>query len=145
MAQLRIGYDKLNDYLQKIGVSETRTCKCGESETIEHSLLHCEVYFNEHEAMRTTLFQQTGITELTIDLLLGCDDSDLKKEFGMTITLVWVILSHRRPDYKFAPRPPQTINTGRYILIKLPRDLITDETLLSFRQRIQKSKKRWSN
>ena len=33
--------------------------------TIEHYLLHCELYFNEREAMRTTLFQQTGITELT--------------------------------------------------------------------------------
>ena len=45
------------------------------------------LYFGEREAMRTTLFQQTGITELTTDLLLGCDDSDLKKEFGMTIIL----------------------------------------------------------
>ena len=49
--------------------------------------MHCDLYFNEREAMRTTLFQQTGITELTTDLLLGCDDSDLKKEFGMTIIL----------------------------------------------------------
>ena len=48
-----------------------------------------------------------------------------------------MILSHRRRDYKFAPRPPQTSNTGRYIPMKLPRDLITGETLLSFRQRIQ--------
>ena len=37
--------------------------------------------------MRTTLFQQTGITELTTDLLLGCDDSDLQKEFGITVIL----------------------------------------------------------
>ena len=140
IAQLRIGYAKLNDYLQKIGVSDTRTCKCGESETIEHYLLHCELYFNQREAMRTTLFQQTGISELTTDLLLGCDDSDLKKEFGMTIILALpVILSHRCRDYKFAPRPPQTSNTGRYIPMKLPRDLITGETLLSFRQRIQES------
>ena len=51
---------------------------------IEHYLLNCELYLNEREAMRTTLFQQTGMTELITDLLLGCDDSDLKKEFGMT-------------------------------------------------------------
>ena len=47
--------------------------------SIEHYLLHCELYFNEREAMRTTLSQQTCITELTTDLLLGCDDSDLKE------------------------------------------------------------------
>ena len=88
IAQLRTGFSKLNDYLYKIGVSESRQCKCGRSETIEHYLLHCELYFNEREAMRTTLFKQVGITELTIDLLLGCNNSDFKKEYGMTITLV---------------------------------------------------------
>ena len=85
--QLRIEYVKLNDYLHKIGVSKTRKCKGGESETIEHYLLHCELNFNEREAMRTKLFQQTGITELTTDLFLDGDVSDLKKEFGMTIIL----------------------------------------------------------
>ena len=49
--------------------------------------MHCELYFNERQAMRTTLFKQTGISELTTDLLLGCDDSDRKKEFGMTVIL----------------------------------------------------------
>ena len=52
-------YAKLNDYLHKIGVSETSKCSCGEVETIEHYLLHCEKYFNERERMRTVLFQQT--------------------------------------------------------------------------------------
>ena len=73
--------------MQIIKISETRTCKCGENETIEHYLLQCDLYFNEREAKRNTLFQQTGITELTTDLLLGCHDSDLKKEFGMTVIL----------------------------------------------------------
>ena len=72
---------------KKIGISETRACKCRENETIEHYLLHCILYFNGREAMMTTLFQQTGITELTTDLLLGCDYSDLEKEFGMTVIL----------------------------------------------------------
>ena len=87
IAQLRTGFSKLNDYLYKIGVSDSRQCKCGGIETVEHYLLHCEHYFNEREAMRTTLFKQEGITELTIDLLLECNNSDFKKEYGMTITL----------------------------------------------------------
>ena len=72
--------------MTKIGVSETSKCTCGEVETIEHYLLHCENYFNERERMRTVLFQQTGIADLTIDALLGCNDSDLKKEFDLSIS-----------------------------------------------------------
>ena len=38
--------------------------------------------------MRTVLFQQTGIADLTLDALLGCNDSDLKKEFDLSIASV---------------------------------------------------------
>ena len=85
IAQLRTGYAKLNDYLYKIGVSETKNCRCGEIETVEHYLLSCENYFNERESMRTTLFYQTGISELTTEVLLGINDSDLKKNHERTI------------------------------------------------------------
>ena len=95
IAQLRIGYAKRNDYLHKIGVSETSKCTCGEVETIEHYLLHCENYFNERERMRTVLFQQTGIADLTLDALLGCNDSDLKKVYPP----FWVIISLRPHAY----------------------------------------------
>ena len=67
-------------------------------ETIEHYLLHCELYFNERDAMRTILFKQVGITELTIDLLLGCNSSDFKKEYGMTITLALGDFITHHPD-----------------------------------------------
>ena len=62
--QMRIGYAKLNDYLDKIGVSDSSKCECGGKEIIEHYLMHCEKYFSERETMRTKLFQQTGITDL---------------------------------------------------------------------------------
>ena len=70
IAQLRIGYAKLNDYMYKVGVSDTRNCSCGEVETIEYYLLNCENYFGERERMRTVLFQQTGIADLTTEILL---------------------------------------------------------------------------
>ena len=60
-------------------------CICGEIETIEHYLLNCENYFNEREKMKTTLFKHAGIVELSTELLLGCNDTDLKKEFDLTI------------------------------------------------------------
>ena len=78
----------INDHLHKIGVSETRKCSRGEVETIEHYLLQCENYFNERERMRTVLFQQTGIANLMLAALLGCNDSDLKKEFDWGISSV---------------------------------------------------------
>ena len=86
IAQLRIGYVKLNDYMYKVGVSDTRICSCGEIETIEHYLLNCENYFNERERMRTVLFQQTGIGNLTTENILGCNDTDFKKEFDLAIS-----------------------------------------------------------
>ena len=85
IAQLRTRYAKLNDYLYKIGVSETRNCRCGGIETVEHYLLSCKSYFNERESIRTTLFYQTGISELTTEVLLGINDSDLKKNHERTI------------------------------------------------------------
>ena len=85
IAQLRTGYAKLNDYLFKIGVSDTKNCSCGEIETVEHYLINCEKYFNEREKMRTNLFYQTGISELTTEILLGINDSDLKKNHELTI------------------------------------------------------------
>ena len=59
--------------------------------------------------MRTTLFKQAGITEFIIDLLLGCSNSDIKKEFGMIITLSQ---SPRHLDFKSQPRPPH--NSTKY-------------------------------
>ena len=58
----------------------------GGVETIEHYLLYCENYYNERERMRTVLFQQTGIADLMLAALLGCNYSDLKKEFDLSIS-----------------------------------------------------------
>ena len=118
IAQLRTGFSKLNDYLYKIGVSESWQCKCGRSETIEHYLLHCELYYNEREAMRTTLFKQVGIAELT---------NDFKKEYGMTITLALGDFTPRHRDFKFHARPPH--NSINY------RETITAEITVRYHYR----------
>ena len=84
--------------------------------------------------MRTTLFRQVGITELTMDLLLGCNNSDFRKEYGMTITLALgvAILSSMRAHHIIV------LITGRQLLQKSYSEIIlTGEILLSFRQRIQ--------
>ena len=38
--------------------------------------------------MRTVFFQQIGIANLTLAALLGCNDSDLKDEFDLSISSV---------------------------------------------------------
>ena len=50
VSQLRTGYVKLNEYLQKTSITENDKCQCGEIETVKHFLLECELYEEELEA-----------------------------------------------------------------------------------------------
>ena len=79
IAKLRLGYNKLKDYQFKLGICESNLCECGQIETVEHYLLHCELYFNERETLRTQSFNTTGTIELASELLLGCTKSDLTR------------------------------------------------------------------
>ena len=79
IAKLGLGYNKLKDYQYKIGISDSNLCECGEMETVEHYLLHCELYFNERETLRTHIFNTTGTMDLSCEFLLGCTETDLKK------------------------------------------------------------------
>ena len=70
--------------------------------------------------MRTTLFKITGITELTIDLLVGCNFSDFKKEYAIAIMLA--LGDHR--DFKFHARPPHnTINYWEIVTAENYREI----------------------
>ena len=42
--QLRIGYVRLNEYLQKTNVVESNKCQCSYIESISHYLLKCPLY-----------------------------------------------------------------------------------------------------
>ena len=46
--------------------------------------------------MRTVLFQQTGITDLTTEILLGCNDTDFKKKLDLAISSALGNLNYRR-------------------------------------------------
>ena len=85
IAKLRLGYNKLKDYQFKLGICESNLCECGQIETVEHYLLHCELYFNERESLRTHIFNTTGTIELTSELLLGCTKFELRKSHGHDI------------------------------------------------------------
>ena len=82
IAKLRLGYNKLKDYQFKLGICESNLCECGQIETVENYLLHCDLYLNERETFRTHIFNTTGTIELTSELLLGCTKYDLRKSHG---------------------------------------------------------------
>ena len=85
IAKLRLGYNKLRDYQFKLGISDSNLCECGQIETVEHYLLHCELYFNQRETLRTHIFNTTGTYDLTSEFLLGCTKNDTRKTHGLTI------------------------------------------------------------
>ena len=68
LAQLRTGMARLNDYLHRIGVSDTEQCECGTGkETIKHFLFLCPRWGH----LRTQLLQQVGARIGDLSFCLG--------------------------------------------------------------------------
>ncbi len=44
-------YNRLNDHMFRVGLSETRLCECGEAETAVHVLMDCHLYSADRETM----------------------------------------------------------------------------------------------
>ena len=75
-SQLRTGYVKLNEYQQKSNITENDKCQCGETESMKHFLLECELYENEREKLKRNLFRSCGIDHFDMNILL-----DLKPDY----------------------------------------------------------------
>ena len=58
--------------------------------------------------MRTILFQQNGITETTTEILLGNNDTDLKKEHDLTILSALGDFITQTARLLLVPRPPKS-------------------------------------
>ena len=80
LLQLQSGYC-LNDYLCKIGIKDTRLCKCGEVETIDHFIEECCLYEVKREHLKKEIFLKAGINEFSTKLLLAAMPDDPYKEF----------------------------------------------------------------
>ena len=85
VSQLRTGYVKLNEYLQKSNITENDKCQCGEIESVKHFLLECEIYENEREKLRSNLFRSCGITHFDMNVLLDLRPDDEFKEWRSSI------------------------------------------------------------
>ena len=83
--QLRTGYVRLNEYLQKTNVVESNKCQCRHIESISHYLLECPLYENQREKLRRILFEICGIAHLDLNLLLDVKTDDDYKEWRTLI------------------------------------------------------------
>ena len=81
VAQLRTGYARLNEYLNKSNIAESDMCQCGEIESVKHYLIECEMYENEREQLRRKMFEICGIAHLDMNLLLGAKPDDEYKDW----------------------------------------------------------------
>lgn len=75
ISKLRTGYC-LNEYLHKVGLSDSPHCTCGEVESVQHYIQECENYENLREELSVKLFQMTGLSEWTPDLFLNVNVRD---------------------------------------------------------------------
>ena len=75
ISELRLGYSRLRGYTHAIGLSDTNRCRCGEVETTEHFLAHCEQYSEAREELRQKLWRLTGSFYLTLENILYSDQN----------------------------------------------------------------------
>jgi hypothetical protein len=67
---LRSGYAKLNDYCHKLSITESENCQCGERETVEHYILHCDQYEEAREKLIHDMFLLSASMHLSLEVLL---------------------------------------------------------------------------
>jgi hypothetical protein len=76
ICNLRSGYAKINDYCHKLNITESANCQCGERETVEHYILHCDQYEEAREKLINDMFLLSGSMHLSLEVLLtvGADE-----------------------------------------------------------------------
>ena len=55
MARVRVGHAGVNAHLHRFGIKDTHLCRCGESETIEHFLMHCVTHMVHRNTLKSKL------------------------------------------------------------------------------------------
>ena len=61
---------ELNDYCHKLNITESANCQCGERETVEHYILHCDQYEEAREKLIHDIFLLSGSMHLSLEVLL---------------------------------------------------------------------------
>ena len=76
VTQLRTGYVTLRDHLYKLGLVDTKSCECGDPETVQHYLLACPIYEDQREILQQRLFAAVGVPYLDLELMLKMKPDD---------------------------------------------------------------------
>ena len=96
--RLRLGHAPLNEYLFRIGGSESNQCSfCGDTETLEHYLLECDQYLEERSALFIKVSRIVGYPpRLSLRLLLGGADLSQNKNKEIIRALADFLVGTRR-------------------------------------------------
>ena len=60
LTQMRTGYCRLNQYLHRINAAENDKCRCGETETVHHFILHCPRWTRDREMLVEAVGPRAG-------------------------------------------------------------------------------------
>lgn len=104
VSQLRTGYVRLHEYLNKINVVQSNLCQCGQIESVYHYLLDCPLYEDAREQMRRNLFESCGLTQLDLSILLDASKDDHYIDYRSTI--LTELETYVEATSRFATRKP---------------------------------------
>jgi hypothetical protein len=107
LAQLRTGMARLNEYLYRIGASETDQCPCGQAtESIKHFLFRC-TRWNEQ---RRQLFRETNTRRGCLSYFLGGrSPSDRESDWAPNMSAVRATIKYVKATERFQADPEAPI------------------------------------
>ena len=104
--QLQTGYT-LNSYRYKLGQVTSDMCSCGQTETVEHFLLHCPLHEQARNNMELKLSRSTGLYHLDLHDLLGNEEDDNIPDYRENIRLELTQYIRATGRFQPSPRAPQ--------------------------------------
>jgi hypothetical protein len=114
LAQLRTGMARLNEYLHRIGASESDQCACGQaSETVKHFLFRC----TQWDQQRRQLFRETDTRRGCLSFFLGgkapSDPAKWTPNVSAVRATVKYAIATERLKFEPTARPEAIINDHR--------------------------------
>ena len=105
LAQLRTGMARLNEYLHRIGASETDQCSCGQAtESVKHFLFRCTKW----DEQRRQLFRETDTRRGCLSFFLGGrSPSDQESNWKPNISAVRATIRYVLATERFKWEPEE--------------------------------------
>ena len=101
--QLQTGYSQLNDYRNKLGLSKTNQCDCGQVETTEHYLIECPLQGLPRNRMAMVLRRDISLYHLDIQHILEHSSKEDEHTSGQTEILRRELATYVEATGRFKP------------------------------------------